>query len=153
MDRLTPEGSTAQIKRQIVGVILLILMLTGILGYKVYDEGWLLPRTPLVLPEEPTLLFFNRHKGCECVLLVYRSANKQIQNWTDTERNDVPVISIDLDRRPDLGMQYDIFRVPALLLLDEYGKVFYLQEESVSDSQPLDLATFELKIQEVIHGQ
>lgn len=153
MDRLTPEVSTTRLKRQIVGVILFILMLTGILGYKVYDAGWLLPHSPLVLPEEPILLFFNRHKGCECVLLVYRSANKQIQNWSDTERNGVPVISIDLDRRPDLGKQYEIFRVPALLLLDENGKVIYLQEESISDSQPLDLATFELKIKEVIHGQ
>lgn len=142
-----------QQKRQVLGLLLFILVLTGMLGFKVYDEGWLLPRTPLALPEQPVLLFFNRHKGCECVLLVYRSADKQIQDWPESNRKAIPILRIDLDRRPDLGTQFGIYRVPAMLLLDADGRELYRQEESISDTLPLDLRVFETKILEALDGQ
>ena len=150
---MRPASSINQQKRQVLGLLLFILVLTGMLGFKVYDEGWLLPRTPLALPEQPVLLFFNRHKGCECVLLVYRSADKQIQDWPESNRKAIPILRIDLDRRPDLGTQFGIYRVPAMLLLDADGRELYRQEESISDTLPLDLRVFETKILEALDGQ
>lgn len=152
MDRVNSASSSTQRKRQILGLLLIVLILTGILGYKIYDEGWLLPRAALDLPQEPVLLFFNRHKGCECVLLVYRSADKQIQDWPESQRNGLTLIRVDLDRRPDLGAQFGIYRVPAMLLLDAEGREIFRQEESLSDTRPLDLAAFEARIEEVFNG-
>lgn len=135
-----------------LGRILFLLLLLVVLTYKVIDEGWFVPRTPLELGGKPALLFFNRHKGCECALVVYRAAAKQVDDWTDEQRQGIQLIHIDLDRRPDLGAQYGVIRAPTILLVDQTGTVVYRQDEVVTDAQPLDLPLAAQKIEEVLNG-
>lgn len=136
-----------------VGLISFFLIVLFILAYKAVDDGWLIPHTPLSLNGEPAVLFFNRHKGCACALAVYRAAADQVQDWTVAERQGVQIISIDLDRRPDLVAQYDVIRAPALLLVDQAGEIVYRQDEVVSDTEPFNLPWFESKLAEVLNGK
>lgn len=128
------------------------LLLAAILIFKGIDEGWFIPRTPLALDYKPAVLFFNRHKGCECALVVYRAAADQVQNWSEEDRQGVRLIQIDLDQRPDLGDQFGIIRAPTLLLVDGYGEIKYRQDEVVTDAEPLNLSMIEGKISEVVNG-
>ena len=152
MDRLTSEYPSSRITPRIVGLFIFLLLLLSILAYKAIQEGWLSKRSALELNNQPTLLFFNRQKGCECALIVYEFADRQIKNWSEEARYGVPVISIDLDQRSDLGKQFKITRAPTLLLLDQNEKVVAIQQDVVSDLEPLNLAFFEDQIQELLHG-
>ena len=129
------------------------LLLAAILIYKGIDEGWFIPRTPLALDHKPAVLFFNRHKGCECALVVYRAAANQVQDWSAEDRQGVQLFQIDLDQRPDLGAQFSVIRAPSLLIIDQTGKIIYKQDEVVTDAEPLNLPVTEGKIGEVIDGK
>ena len=86
-------------------------------------------------------------------MVVYTAAQNQISDWGEKGQYDIPIFLIDLDRRPDLGKQFNIIRVPALLIVDQEGKVIYIQKESISDTAPLDLQTLDLTIKELFHGK
>jgi hypothetical protein len=137
--------------RKRLGLLAFIALILAIMAYKAYDEGWFLPRPPLVLHGQPAILFFNRHKGCECEMVVYTAAKDQMSRWIQEEHSSIPMISIDLDRRPDLGKQFDIVRAPALLLVDQKGAVVYSQKDSLSDTTPLDLLSLGIAIKEITH--
>ena len=137
---------------QRLGVLALLLVILGILAYKTYDEGWFLPHTPLSLNREPALLFFNRHKGCDCAKAVYSAAALQVLDWPATQRYGVKLIQIDLDRRPDLGEAFQVIRAPSLLLVDQSGQIVYRQDDVISDAKPLDLSTIEAEIRALRHG-
>ncbi len=129
------------------------LVILAVLGYKAWDAGWFIPRAPLALNGEPAVLFFNRHKGCEYAVEVYRAATRQVRAWPKDRLHRVRLIQVDLDRRPDLGQQFQVVRAPALLLLDAAGSPVYRQSEIVTDLEPLDLRLLEQKIQEVMDGE
>ncbi len=105
MDRLSTDVQNTRLKRQVLAVLLFVIGLTVVLAYKAIDEGWFEPRASLDLSNAPVLLFFNRHKGCDCELAVYTAAVEQVKGWTDGARSGVQIIQIDLDRRPYLGKQ------------------------------------------------
>ena len=86
-------------------------------------------------------------------MVVSNNANDQIASWSEQARQGVPVIEIDIERRPDLAEQYDVFRVPALLLLDSLGQLMWTQEYSINDDLPLDLNQFEIEIQSLVMQQ
>lgn len=134
-------------------VIFVMIAVLGILIFKAINEGWFIPREPLDLSCEPTLLFFNRSKGCDCVLVVYDAAEKQIASWPEAANSGIKIIHIDLDRRPDLGKQFNIIRAPALVLVDSEGQPLYNQTELVSDTSPLNLIEFEKAIKEFQNGK
>ena len=135
-----------------LGLLVYVLVILAILGYKAWDSGWFMPRTPLALKGEPAVLFFNRHKGCECAVVVYQAAARQLRDWPEEKLQGVRLIEIDLDRRPDLGEQFQVGRAPTLLLLDAAGSPLYRQSEIVTDLEPLDLPLLEEKIREMIDG-
>lgn len=135
--------------------IILLLFIVGvsvILGVKGIQEGWFAAREPLEITQDPTLLFFNRSKGCECVLVVYQAADQQISEWQQNYP-DLEVIWIDLDRRADLGRQFQILRVPAFILLDNNNNRIYQQTESLSDTAPFDLEMLDLELKEYLDGK
>lgn len=134
----------------LVSIFSLVMMMLTIKGF---SEGWFEPHYPLDLHQQPAILFFNRHKGCDCALVVYRAAANQVQDWSEGDRQGVQLISIDLDRRPDLGVQFSVIRAPALLLLDRTGGIFYRQDEVVTDAEPLNLTVIGGKIVEVLDGE
>jgi len=121
-----------------------------IIGYKAFRSGWFETRRPLELNGKPALLFFNVSRGCECQMVVSNNAYDQIASWSDQARQGISVINIDIERRPDIAEQYDIFRVPALLLLDSQGEVMWVQDYSINDDLPLDLNQFEVEIQSLV---
>jgi hypothetical protein len=151
MDRITVHPSDKASQRMIVA--LLLLSIAGVMVYKAFVEGWLAPKDPLDLSNAPVLLFFNRHKGCECEMAVYTAAEKQITEWSAENRRGIPIIPIDLDRRPDLGKQFNIIRAPALLIIDHEEKVLYSQKESQSDTAPLDLLSLDAAVKEIFYGK
>lgn len=132
--------------------ILVMIAATGILIFKAINEGWFIPREPLDLSTEPTLLF-NRSKGCECALIVYEAADMQIASWPEEAYSGIKIIRIDMDRRPDLGKQFNIIRAPALVLVDSEGQSLYNQTKSVSDTSPFNLIAFEKAIKEFQNGK
>ncbi len=125
--------------------VLIIFFLKGM------HEGWFSAREPLVLGGKPVLLFFNRYKGCECELVVYEAAERQIQNWDLEDRRGIEVMILNLDRRSDMKKQFEIVRAPTLILLNADGKIILKQDEGVSDIEPLNLPLFEEKILEVLN--
>lgn len=155
MDRMTPgseqKPKPKQPPKAVIGLVILAAL--AILGSKAVEEGWFLSREPLDLSNAPVLLFFNRHKGCECELVVYEAAEEQIKGWSEESRSGLQIIPIDLDRRLDLGKQFNIVRAPALLLVDRDGAIILAQKESISDTAPLDLIPFEKVGREVTHGK
>jgi hypothetical protein len=128
-------------------IFLASLILT--FGLKAVQLGWFAPRPPLELDGKPVLLFFNKSRGCECELLVYNNANAQMDEWTAPVR----LISIDMDRRPDLARDYNIIRAPALVLLDAAGQAVWKQNDSLSDESPLDLNQAEGQIEAMTDGK
>ena len=120
--------------------------LLTVLAAKAAQMGWLAARPPLELGGQPALLFFNSQRGCECALVVYRSAEAQVAAWPAAARAGVAIVPIDVDRRPDRARQYQVVRAPTLLLLDGQGVEIWRQDESVSDEAPLDLRRFEARI-------
>ena len=112
-------------RKRILILLLVICAAIVIVGFKAFQSGLFEPRRPLELNRKPTLLFFNVSKGCECQMVVSNNANDQIASWSEQARQGVLVIEIDIERRPDLAEQYDVFRVPALLLLDSLGQLMW----------------------------
>lgn len=86
-------------------------------------------------------------------MVVSNNANDQVASWSEEARQDIPVFKIDIERRPDLSEQYDVNRVPALLLLDSQGQLMWKQDYSINDDLPLDLIQFELAIQLLVMQQ
>ena len=153
MDRLSTDVKITRLKRQVLAVLLFVIGLTAILAFKAIDEGWFEPHAPLDLSNAPVLLFFNRHKGCDCEMAVYTAAAEQVKGWTEAARSGVQIIQIDMDRRPDMGVQFNLARAPALLLVGQYGKTIFGQRESQSDIAPFDLEAFEKAIRELKNGE
>lgn len=133
-------------------LLIFFLSVVVVLGVKSIQEGWFAPRESLEITQDPTLLFFNRSKGCECVLVVYQAADQQITEWQQ-KYSELEILRIDLDRRADLGRQFNILRVPALILIDDEGQRIYHQTESLSDTAPFDLETLDLELKEYIDGK
>ncbi len=86
-------------------------------------------------------------------MVVSNNANDQVASWSEEARQDIPVFKIDIERRPDLSEQYDVNRVPALLLLDSQGQLMWKQDYSINENLPLDLIQFELEIQLLVMQQ
>jgi hypothetical protein len=152
MDRVTTGRPGNKITVSPILLAVFLFIVSGMIAVKAIQEGWFKAREPLDLSGAPLLLFFNRHKGCECSMVVYQAAEEQINGWSDVDRHNMPVIHIDLDRRPDLGKQFDVIRAPALLLVDHEGKIIFGQKDPKSDTSPLDLAAFESIIKEISDG-
>jgi len=133
-------------RKRIFILITVIFSAIAVVGFKAYQSGLFEPHQPLELNGKPALLFFNVSKGCDCQMVVSNNANAQIASWSESARYGVSVYEIDIDRRPDLAGQYDIFRVPALLLLDSQGQLMWMQDYSINDELPLDLHQFETEI-------
>jgi hypothetical protein len=152
VDRMKADRPGFRLSPGMIGVIVLLLV-SGILVYKVVDEGWFAPSPSLELNGEPALVFFNRHKGCQCAMTVYFAAKYQVEAWSENARQGVPVFVIDLDTQPNLGKEFHVIRAPTLMLVDRYGRTILKQDEVVSDIQPLDLPSFEIKIKEMLEGE
>ena len=134
-------------KEKAVTGLVLLLAFALILGVKAVQLGWFIPKPPLVLNNQPALLFFNNDRGCECALSVYRNANAQLSAWPEENHAGIPIIPINIERRLDLAQEYQVIRAPALLLLDYTGQIFWRQDEVITDEFPFDLKLLESQIE------
>lgn len=153
MDCITLDRPGKQRIHQRNLLIAFVILISGILIYKAIDERWFVPVEPLDLSNAPAILFFNRGKGCECEMVVYTAAERQIDGWADEGGRGIPIIRIDLDRRPDLGIQYHIVRAHAIFLVDRDGGILYSQKDAVSDIAPLNLDAVTAAIEELPDGK
>jgi len=152
MQELLEQNHLWSTRPRLVILISIFSLVMTMLAIKGFTEGWFEPRYPLDIKQQPAILFFNRHKGCDCALVVYQAAANQVQDWSEEDRQGVQLIPIDLDQRPDLGAQFGVIRAPSLLLVDRNGEIKYRQDEVVTDAEPLNLSMIEGKIGEVVNG-
>jgi hypothetical protein len=151
MDRIKEaQPISSSLTHKSLGLLAFLLVILLVLAYKSYDDGWFLPRKPIILNDQPAVLFFNRHKGCDCARVVYYAAARQMREWPEAQHLGVQLIQVDLDRQPYLGEQFDVARAPALLLIDAAGNIKYRQEEVVTDLEPMNLPLLEQNIREVV---
>lgn len=147
MDRLKPDHMLSiTARRRFVVWMLLGVVVLAVVAIKSFNDGWFEPRTPLELNGEPALVFFTLGRGCECQMKVIRGAEEQLATWPVAVENQIPIIRVDFNRRPDLAKQYDVARAPALVLLNASGAVTWKQDLGLSDEAPLDLETAGIQI-------
>lgn len=132
--------------RKLVGGLFFLIVITLILGVKAVQMGWFIPKPPLVLNNQPAILFFNNDRGCECQLAIFNNADAQLSVWPEEKHRGIPIFAINLERRPDLAKKFLVYRAPTLILLDSEGQDIWRQDESASDDYPLDLAALETLI-------
>jgi hypothetical protein len=137
-------------RRRVTACILFMAVVLAVLAIKSFNEGWFEPKTPLVLDDQPALVFFTLEHGCECQMLVIRNAEAQLTQWPVVLEQRLPIFRVDFSRRPDLARQYGVRRAPALVFLDEQGQVKWKQDVGLSDELPFDLATAGYYIQDYL---
>jgi hypothetical protein len=135
---------------KVLTLLLLSFSILSVLGMKAVSAGWLLPQPAVDLSGGPVLLFFNGSRGCECEVFVYQNAEAQISAWNEDARQNIHVQKISIHRPTHLARDYKVVRGPTLLLLDRTGQVFWRQDEVISDLEPLDLKTFEIRIKDLL---
>lgn len=134
-------------RNKVVVSIFLLSAVALILILKSIELGWFALQTPLALNNQPALLFFYNDRGCECAMYVYRHAKAQLSAWPEEKHSGIPIIPINLERRPDLAHEYQVIRATTLLLLDSEGQILWRQDEVVSDEYPFDLIPLESQIE------
>ncbi len=132
--------------RKLIGGLFFLIVIALILGVKAFQLGWFYPKPPLVLNNQPAILFFNDDRGCDCQLAIFKNADAQLSVWPEEKHNGIPIFAINLERRPDLAKEYSVYRAPTIILLDSAGQELWRQDESVGDDYPLDLTVLETQI-------
>ena len=139
MDRLT-QPQRGIILLGFSGIVLIVLSIKAIVSI-----DWKI-HTPLNLPDSPAILFFTLEESCECMQELVVSAETQVNNWSESARGGIPVISIPFEVRKDLANQYQVYRIPCLILLDRSGEVIYRLDFTVNLEEPFDLSIVEEQI-------
>lgn len=94
--------------------LLLFVVVAVVLGVKSMKASFVPTGPPLVVGNQPLLLFCNNEEGCECVLPLYERSDEVIAAWLPDRREELEVKRIVLDERPDLQRKYDVERAPML---------------------------------------
>lgn len=139
MDRLTHTQKHA-LRIGLVGFLLIFL------GLKFILQWGLKPHSSLPLDGQPVLLFFTLDDPCECMQELIQQAEDQIDHWPEAQRAGILIRRIDFDTDQDLAGQYNVFRVPCLVMLDSHGEVVLRQDYPLIEGGPLDLQEFEAHI-------
>ncbi len=134
-----------------IGAVLVVM------GLKAWQLGWFQTKAPLVLDGRPAVLVFVKKRGiCECEQVVIDNAHAQIDGWSENDRQGLPIHQIEMDLRPGLARQYDVIRVPSLLVLDASGQIVWRQDgvtKFTSDEYPLDLDQVQNQIAALLQYQ
>ena len=140
-------------RNRLMVLILFGVLVIAILAIKSFNDGWIEPQTPLEVTGQPMLVFFTLSEGCECQMVVVRSAEAQLAAWPFMQTGAFSLQRVDYDRRPDMVMQYNVARAPALVLLDAAGQVVWKQDLGLSDEAPLDLDQARSQIEALLSGE
>lgn len=130
-----------------MGLIGLILI---VLGIKVATQFLPGGSVRLDLNGQPALLFFSLDKSCECMRQMIYAADFQIAHWSEEARMGIVVHRYDFDQNRQLANQYEVYRVPSLLLLDGKGQIVSRQDYPLLQNGPLDLNQFEMVIRSLV---
>ena len=137
-------------RRRIMALMLFGVIVLALLAIKSFNDGWFEPKTPLALNGEPALVFFTLGRGCECQMVVVQGAEAQLAVWPIALEEQIPILRVDYNRRPDLAKQYSVARAPALVLLDAHGEVVWKQDLGLSDEAPLDLIQAQIQVEALL---
>lgn len=132
-----------------IALVSFIAIAVAVLAIKEFNNNLFEPRIPLELNGRPALVFFTLGEGCACQMGVVRAAEAQMANWVGVPAEEIQVLRVDFNRRPDLDKQYGVVRAPALVLLDGAGQVVWQQDVGLSDDTPLDLDQAEAEIEKL----
>ena len=149
MDRVKDYLSKLNLQQKIV-LIAVILLVVSALSLKSIQQNWW---QTCSLPDHsdlPALVFFNKDRGCECEMLVYHSAQEQLNAWQSEERGFLPLYNYNLEQCRNLARQLNIRRAPALLLIDQNEKLIYTQSEIITDEVPFDLSNYQDEIHKLL---
>jgi hypothetical protein len=142
------DSLSKQQKRAIwMGLFGLILILLGI---KVSLQYFTIGAVAVDSNDQPVLIFFSLDDSCECMRQMIYAADFQIAHWSEEARMGIAVYRYDFDQNRQLANQYEVFRVPSLLLLDEKGRIVSRQDYPILQNGPLDLNEFETVIQSLV---
>lgn len=146
MDRLSASQDrlTAPRKQAIrLGFLGLLMMF---LSVKFVFQGGFERREPLPLDGRPALVLFSLDDPCECIQEMIGQADAQVRQWPEEGRAGLPIHRVDFEARRDLAAEYQVFRVPCLVLLDAGGEVVYRQDYPSIEGGPFALDDFEAQI-------
>lgn len=140
MDRLTGSQKHA-LRLGFAGLLLVVL------GLKVMLQGSFIPQPSLSLDNQPAILFFTLDEPCECMQELVQQADGQIAGWSASRQAAISIHRIDFDTRHDLAGQYEVFRVPCLIMLNSQGQIVHRQDYPLAADGPFDLAAFEAQLE------
>jgi len=153
MDRmkLMEIPSSSKRKKIVAQVVigLALIILSGKLAFDLYSST----QVEFDLNDKPALLFITDDKPCDCAKKTTAEADYQIKNWSAPNLLAVQLIQIYIGDHRELEAKYDVFRSPALILLDAQGKVVYRQDYPIIGGKPFDLQEFEIKMRELTFKQ
>jgi hypothetical protein len=124
------------------GLIGMILILVGI---KLALNTSLLRGTPLKQSGLPAVLFFNIADPCDCIRDLVSQAEAQIADWQPHNGN-ISLVRLNIGANLDLEAKYDVFRAPALILLDASGQIAWRQDYPLIEGGPFKLDELEAVI-------
>ena len=143
MDRLKARLQSPSFQLRAGLLLMFASIVLGILIYKADLQKWYWSGKSLELNDSPALVFFNRHKGCDCILKYYQMADVELLTWMENNQTGLQVILVDLDDQPGYALTYRIHFAPALLLLDADGDEILRQEGIINTEQVFDFTPFE----------
>jgi len=98
---------------------------------------------------KPALLFFNVAEPCACMRELVGRANTQIVMWPEERRASVQLVRFNIGEDQDFEKKYQVFRAPALVLLDEQGLIIWRQDYPLIEGGPFKLEELEAAIVEL----
>jgi hypothetical protein len=144
------------VTRQVVWIVFAGAVLL-VMGLKAWQSGWLQPQASLELDGQPAVLAFIKRRGvCECEQIVIDNARAQLEAWSEADRYGLPLHHIEIDVRSGLARQYEVIRVPSMLLLDAAGEIIWRQDgvtRATSDAMPLDLDAVKANITALLDAE
>lgn len=131
----------------LIGFILIVLGIKFSVQYLSRESA------QLDLNGQPAILFFSLDDSCECIRQMIYAADFQIAHWSEEARMGLVVHRFDFDQNRQLANHYEVYRVPALLLLDGRGRVVSRQDDPLLKNGPLDLGKIEADIQALMSSE
>ena len=95
---------------------------------------------------QPALLFFNVAEPCVCMRELVGRANTQIVLWPEERRGGLKLVRLNIGENHDLEAKYQVFRAPALVLLDAQGEIVWRQDYPLAEGGPFKLDELEAVI-------
>lgn len=147
----TGSSTLLQPRRKAIGygVIGGILILVGV---KIALNSSLFRGSPLKQGNHPVILFFNIGDPCDCIRELVAQAGAQMGEWERRQNGKIQVARLAIGDNLDLEAKYNVFRAPALVLLDVNGQIAWRQDYPLIEGGPFKLQELESALTSLEEG-